>query len=83
MQFFSERAGLDFLKRFRPESPSVDFKNIDGFIGAIVADGKATLNELKTIYSLEDAFLMWEVIAVTRYNEYLAIEHAKKQTKGR
>jgi hypothetical protein len=61
----------------------VDFQNIDGFIGAIVADGKATLNELKTIYTLEDAFLMWEVIAVTRYNEYLAMEHAKKQQKGR
>lgn len=83
LYFFSERGALDFLRRYRPESPSVDFQNIDGFIGAIVADGKATLHELKTIYTLEDAFLMWEVIAVTRYNEYLAMEHAKKQQKGR
>lgn len=57
----------------------MDFKNIDGFIAAIVADGKATLNELKTIYSLEDAFKMWEVITVTRYNEHLAMEHAKSR----
>jgi len=32
-----------------------------------------------TIYTLEDAFMMWEVIAVTKYNEYLAIEQANKR----
>ena len=81
MLFFSKWASLDFLKRYRPEIAYVDFQNIDHFIGAIVANGKATLHELKTIYSLEDAFLMWEVIAVTRYNEYLAVQHANKQNR--
>ena len=57
----------------------MDYKNIDGFIGALIAEGKASLNELKTVYTLEDAFYMWEVIAVTRYNEFLAMEYAKKQ----
>ena len=83
LQFFSERASIDFLKRYRPESTSVDFQNVDSFIGAIIADGKATLNELRTIYTLEDALNMWEVIAITRYNEYLAMEHAKKQNRGK
>jgi len=55
---------------------------VDGFIGAIISSGQATLHELKTVYSLEDAFDMWEVIAVTRYNEHLAIEQAK-QSKGK
>jgi hypothetical protein len=32
---------------------------------------------LKTVYSVEDAFTLWEVIMTTRYNEHLAIEHAK------
>jgi len=32
---------------------------------------------LRTIYSLEDAFNIWEVIMVNRWNEHLAIEHAK------
>jgi hypothetical protein len=59
----------------------MDYKNVDGFVAAIIADGKATLNELRTIYTLEDAFLMWEVIAISRYNEYLAVEHAKRQSK--
>jgi hypothetical protein len=57
----------------------MDYKNTDGFISAIIADGKATLHELRTIYTLEDALDMWEIIAITRYNEYLAMEHAKKQ----
>jgi hypothetical protein len=54
---------------------------VDGFIGAIVADGKATLAELKTIYMLEDAFDLWEVIVTTRYNEYVAAEEAKKRKR--
>jgi hypothetical protein len=59
----------------------VDFQNIDGFIGAVIAEGKATLHELRTIYTLEDALDMWEIIAVTRYNEQLAMEHAEKEAR--
>jgi len=55
----------------------VDFQNVDGFIGAILAEDKASLHELRTIYDLEDAFNIWEVIMVSRYNEHLAVEHAK------
>jgi len=36
------------------------------------------IKELKSIYTLEDTMDMWEVIAVNRYNEYLAIQHSKK-----
>jgi hypothetical protein len=61
----------------------VDYKNVDGLIGSIIADGKATLNELRTVYTLEDAFNMWEIIAVNRYNEYLAVQHANKNQKRR
>ncbi len=50
--------------------------------GVIIAEGKATLNELKTIYSIEDAFNLYEIIAVTRYNEFLAIEHSKKKHRA-
>lgn len=57
----------------------MDFKNIDGFLATIIAEGKATLNELRTVYTLEDSYAMWEVIVTTRYNEHLAYEHAKKK----
>lgn len=56
----------------------MDFKNINPFIATIISDGKASLNELRTIYSLEDALNLWEIIAIKKYNEYLAMEYAKK-----
>lgn len=37
------------------------------------------MNELRTVYTLEDLFDMHEVIAVTRWNEHLAIQHATKK----
>lgn len=54
---------------------------MDGLIGAIISSGKATLHELKSIYSLEDAIDMWEIIVTVRHNEYLAMKHAEKQSK--
>jgi hypothetical protein len=54
---------------------------VDELIGTIIANGKATLYELQTVYTLEDAHDLFEIIAVTRYNEFLAIEDANK--KGR
>lgn len=37
-------------------------------IGAVVFSGLATLAELQTIYSLEDAYLLLETDIVDRYN---------------
>lgn len=59
----------------------MDFPNVDQLIGSIVANKYATLHELKTIYTLEDAYDLFEIIAVSRYNEHMAIEDANK--KGR
>lgn len=79
--FFQRRASLKLPRWTRPESRSVDFPNVDQFIGTIVANRQATLHELNTIYTLEDAHDLFEIIAVTRYNEFLAVEDANK--KGR
>lgn len=57
----------------------MDYQNCDGFIGAIIAEGKATLKELKYDYTLEEAFIIWEIIMVNRHNEQLALDHAKKK----
>jgi hypothetical protein len=59
----------------------VGFPNVDGIIGCIVESGKATLNELKTVYDLEDAMDLFEIIVVGRFNEHLAMKAAK--TKAR
>lgn len=42
-------------------------------MGAIIEQGRATLHELRTIYSLEDALNIWEACVVPRYNEYIAM----------
>ena len=59
----------------------MDFPNVDGLIGSLVANKYATLNELNTVYTLEDAHDLFEIASVTRYNEFLAMEEANK--KGR
>jgi hypothetical protein len=65
------------------ESPchTEEYKNIDGFIGSIIASGKATLKELQTVYSLEDAMLIWESEIIPKYNEYLINEYYAKKVK--
>lgn len=38
----------------------------------------ATLHELQTIYSLEDAWDLLEILQVDKHNEYRIMEHAKR-----
>ena len=40
--------------------------------------GIATLHELETVYSLPDALNMLEVVTVQNYNEWVAMEAAKR-----
>ena len=48
-------------------------------VATIIANGKATLRELTEWYTLEEGFDLYEIIAVSHYNEHLAMQHAKKQ----
>lgn len=57
----------------------MDLPNVDAFIGAIVGSGKASLKELKTELTLEDAFDLWEVIMTANFNEWLAYKKATKK----
>jgi hypothetical protein len=45
----------------------------------VVAEKIATLNELKTIYTLEDLYLMCESIIVPKYNEYQTSKDIQKE----
>lgn len=44
---------------------------MDDLIGVLIANKLATLHELKTVYSVEDAMIMYEAYIVPKYNEYL------------
>ena len=81
LQFFSQWQSLNFPRVDSGEIAFLDYKNIDPFIGSLISSGKATLKELKESYSLEDAYILWEVITVTKYNEFLAIEEANKANR--
>lgn len=57
----------------------VDYKNIDAIVGCITEAGQCTRQELKTVYSVEDVFMMYEAVMVPRINEWLAIERQKQK----
>jgi hypothetical protein len=44
----------------------------------IVGARLATLHELETVYSLSDALDLAEIVTVRNYNEWVAVEAAKK-----
>ena len=78
MFFFRQRQSLDFLRQYSSNHTAIDYPNVDGFIGAIISSGQATLKELKKEYTLEEACDLYEVIATTRINEHLAVKHAQE-----
>jgi len=49
--------------------------------GQIISSGKATLHELRTVYTLEDAFMIWEADIIPKYNEWLAAKKAGEQNE--
>jgi hypothetical protein len=50
---------------------------VSGLLSGLIAGRLASLHELETVYSYEDALNLAEVITVRNYNEWLAGETAK------
>ncbi len=53
--------------------PSVTCKYMDSIFSALIVAGYATLHEMRTVYSLEDVFMMVEVLTVHNINEHTAM----------
>ena len=51
---------------------------MSGLLGLLVARKMATLHELQTVYSYEEALDMAEAIAVQNYNEWVAMETRRR-----
>lgn len=47
-------------------------------IAAVVMSGKATLAELESVYSLEDAYDLLEIAAVENHNKRVLAEQARE-----
>ena len=54
-----------------------EYPNIPYLFGLLISRRIASLHELRTVYSYEDAVYMYEAIMVPKYNEWLAYERAK------
>ena len=55
-----------------------EYPNIPPLLGFLVSQGVCSLNELKTVYSFEDAMWMYEAIMVPKYNEWRELEASKE-----
>lgn len=53
----------------------IDVVNVPGIVAALCHAKMATLNELQTVYGVEDAYDMLEIVAVNSHNERRASEH--------
>ena len=59
------------------DEPYKAYPNIPSIFGVLISQHIATLHELKTVYSYEDAIYMYEALMVPKYNEWMAIERSK------
>jgi hypothetical protein len=57
------------LPKGQPLRGLVNYANICGILGTLISNKLATLNELQTVYGLEDAYLLYEILSVNSYNE--------------
>lgn len=59
-----------------------NYQNIPALFGVLISQKVATLHELKTVYSYEDAIYLYEAIMIPKYNEWLSMEKSKAKKNG-
>lgn len=50
-------------------------------VASVIHNGRATLEELRTIYHLEDLYRLWEIDYVPQYNQWYESERAKEKAR--
>lgn len=65
------------LNRGAPSGNPIPPAMVDPMFHAIMSNRYASMDELRTKYSLYDAFLMLDSITTTKINEYVAMKEAK------
>lgn len=50
-------------------------------VASVVQSGRATLNELRTIYDYEDLYRLWEIDYVPMYNKWYEGERSKEKAR--
>lgn len=50
-------------------------------VSSVIHNGRATLSELRSIYTLEDLYRLWEIDYVPLYNDWYAGERQKEKAR--
>lgn len=54
---------------------------VSEIVASVVHSGRATLNELRTIYHLQDLYRLWEIDYVPFYNQWYDNERRKEKER--
>lgn len=72
-KFFSRRIPIDFgFSAYIPAGDLIQYANVPRIIGTLISSRLATLAELQTVYGVEDAYNLLEVLSVDVNNERAA-----------
>lgn len=82
-QFVKGWKGVKVPNRFVNESATTASDHAPQLISSLIQEGVATLKELEEYYSIEDAFVMFDVITSKGVNQAIANEDAMKANKRR
>ena len=52
-------------------------------VAQVIESGKASLRELREVYSLEDLYNLWEVTYTFKYNQWVRSERARREVEMR
>jgi hypothetical protein len=53
----------------------------DPMVSFVVHNGRATLHDLRTVYSLKDLYRLWEIDYVPIYNSWYDAERQKERER--
>jgi hypothetical protein len=59
----------------------LEYPNMPQSIALVISGGKATLHELDTVYSVEDVYLMIDIIKVDAQNRNTANKFFERESK--
>ena len=83
--FFGRRLPLDLGQGGFDDEPDPGYRgyvNLPQIVGTVISAGRATLHEMQTVYSLEDAYNLLEIVQIDDYNASLARKVAEAKAEA-
>lgn len=74
--FFEGRPAPDFGIVSPPRAGLLDYVNVPTILGMLISGGMASARELQSVYGLEDAYDLAEILLVDSHNRIAAAKNA-------